>query len=588
MLSPRYFIYLAVGRNGETKCGISSNLRVDAAFLAPQGFHEFIVLQPPQPLWIAEKALKRLLKAPPQDLGKRFRKIASLTVAEIYPQKLLRTVEVSGAELPWPGEAPPPEVETLVAGYSLLGGEIPALLQGNGWNPPWDVEDWLQYLVLAGKIRREAAVTLDALGVPVCRRCGAAGELIRVPCVFCGCDDCYTCTSCQTMGAARSCTPLYFQAASPQNGRHAAFPDLKPHLEFELTAPQQRAARQLEEFLRSGGDRFLVWTVCGGGKTEVSFAAVAQVLAEGGQVLFAIPRKDVVQELLPRFQRAFPGVETAGLYGGSEETHGERFLRVPLTVATTHQCLRFYQRFDLIILDEADAFPYQGSAMLRQAVRRALKPGAKMVIMSATPEKSLLDQALAGRLPYVSIPARHHRQPLIVPEMRREDWARPRPKPGGAHWEPPRIIGQFLAEVRAQGRKALLFLPTRQLIRDYGPALVAWADRRGIPGDYVWAASPNRDEAKNALAAERLCFLVTSTIMERGVTIPGLDVMVLAADDEAIFDCPTLVQIAGRAGRRGEPARVIFVAQRISRSMMECRRWIEGMNQEGKRLGYLD
>nr|WP_313784528.1 DEAD/DEAH box helicase [Paenibacillus larvae] len=101
-------------------------------------------------------------------------------------------------------------------------------------------------------------------------------------------------------------------------------------------------------------DRFLIWAVTGAGKTEMIFPLIAHELARGGRVLIATPRRDVVLELAPRIAKAFAGVELAVLYGGSTD----RWERGALTIATTHQLLRFTQAFDLVVIDELDAFPY--------------------------------------------------------------------------------------------------------------------------------------------------------------------------------------------------------------------------------------
>ncbi|MNU00243.1 hypothetical protein D3C72_2433180 [compost metagenome] len=71
-------------------------------------------------------------------------------------------------------------------------------------------------------------------------------------------------------------------------------------------------------------------------------------------MLLATPRKDVVLELAPRLAKAFGGRKVVALYGGS----GERWEQGDITLATTHQLMRFYQAFDLVIIDELDAFPY--------------------------------------------------------------------------------------------------------------------------------------------------------------------------------------------------------------------------------------
>lgn len=42
-------------------------------------------------------------------------------------------------------------------------------------------------------------------------------------------------------------------------------------------------------------------------------------------------------------------------------------------IATTHQLLKFYQAFDLLIVDEVDAFPYVDNPVLYHAVEQAVQ-----------------------------------------------------------------------------------------------------------------------------------------------------------------------------------------------------------------------
>lgn len=581
MLSPKYYFYFAIGPQVQSKVQITSNPRVDAYILERAGYQEIYLIQPPQPVWIAEAAFREIVRLQIVD-QRKFEKIAPRLINEVYPQKhfslnrfLIKDLRMEDIDLP--GE------ERLFWGKSLLGTEVPGLLNATGCKVPWDPENWLQFLYFHSKIRREAAVSVDNLGIPYCRRCGSTRDIFEDNCQFCGSRSCYTCSNCQTMGIAKSCIPLYSMACPDQTGHPTAnMEEIRPQLNFELTPPQQRASAALEKFLDSEAPRFLVWAVCGGGKTEVSFQIVAKTLSRGGRVLFAIPRKDVVIELVPRFQKAFPNLRISALYGGS----GERFSDAPLTIATTHQCLRFFQGFDLIILDEADAFPYQGSEMLHYAVQRSLKPGGRLVIMTATPDRWLIEKARAGEIPSVSIPARYHRRPLAVPELVKLDL-----KFADQHrqkWEPPSFIQEFFFRTKLSGRKALIFLPTIKSIEEIGKALVEWGRNREIHGEFIHSKRTNRTDARNDLQRGEIHFLVTSTILERGITIPNLDVMVLMADQETVFDCRTLVQIAGRVSRLGEPARVIFCAKTFSKGMKDCCHWIETMNREGRELGYVD
>ena len=579
MLAPVYFLYLATGPNGQSKLDLTSNPRIDVGLLEEIGFDTLYLLRPPQPLWIMEQALQKLSWGPKGSTPKKFMRRAVHLLKELSPRVRFKCDILQLEELQT-DRYPPSQLDPILfQGKCLLLTEIPGLLRDAGQDLPWDAEEWMQYLYCEGKVQRQAAVCYDRIGFTYCRRCGSTKQIIEDNCNFCGNPRCLTCLNCRSMGLAKSCFPFY---SAPNPDRLEVISTINPTLQFQLTPPQLRASQKLVAFWEGDGGEFLVWAVCGAGKTEVSFGIIAKALSEGARVLVAIPRKDVVQELLPRFERAFPQVEVAALYGGS----GDRHQDAPLTIATTHQCLRFYQNFDLIILDEGDAFPYQGSAMLHFAVRRSLKPEGKMVLMTATPDRNQINKTSSGRLPSVTIPARPHRKPLIVPELVKLNLRLP--TISGPKWEPPPLARQFLLDIRANTRKGLIFLPTIKLIETVGKSLVQWAQTLKISGALIHSQVGDREKVKGEFKEGRYDFLVASTVFERGITIPDLDVLVLLADYERVFDCRTLVQIAGRAGRLGEPARVLFAAAKTTKAMRDSYQWIVRMNEEGYRLGYLD
>ena len=49
------------------------------------------------------------------------------------------------------------------------------------------------------------------------------------------------------------------------------------------------------------------------------FEAIAEALKQEKRVCWAIPRADVVVELVPRLKKAFPKAKVVGLHGRSEE-----------------------------------------------------------------------------------------------------------------------------------------------------------------------------------------------------------------------------------------------------------------------------
>ena len=79
-------------------------------------------------------------------------------------------------------------------------------------------------------------------------------------------------------------------------------------------------------------------------------------------------------------------------------------------------------------------------------------------------------------------------------------------------------------------------------------------------------------------------------LLERGITVPNADVLVLYADYERIFDTATLTQMAGRAGRAKDDtqAEVYFVARHVTASMHTAVRLIQDMNRHAARSGYLE
>src|SRR5690606_28203510 len=131
---------------------------------------------------------------------------------------------------------------------------------------------------------------------------------------------------------------------------------------FELSPRQAELSAALR---RSTGDA-LVWAACGAGKTEVTYGAILDALRSGGRALFSVPRRDVVQQLGERLQSAFRGVDVVALHGGTPL----KYARSELVVATAHQAVRFRGCFDLLVVDEVDAFPLSREPWLMRALER--------------------------------------------------------------------------------------------------------------------------------------------------------------------------------------------------------------------------
>jgi competence protein ComFA len=252
------------------------------------------------------------------------------------------------------------EVRELLAGRALLWDEIELLIQKQGWNIP-DLAPILHKMVLAGEAAWLPGVQLlvkknwlrHRLELE-CTRCGSKKqEIERTICFTCG-QGCAYCTACLGMGRSKCCTPYLLvparvQAVQKRNVARLVWSG-------SYSKDQALAADRGRKFVANTWSRvseFLIWAVCGAGKTELLFPSLVEALSQGGRVLIATPRKDVVLELAPRIQKVFPEARVIAVHGSSKEKWEDS----DITIATTHQVMRFFQRFFLVVLDEVDAFP---------------------------------------------------------------------------------------------------------------------------------------------------------------------------------------------------------------------------------------
>jgi competence protein ComFA len=321
----------------------------------------------------------------------------------------------------------------------------------------------------------------------------------------------------------------------------------------------------------------LLWAVTGAGKTEMMFPLVERMLAAGRRALVATPRKDVVLELQPRFRAAFPAVKVVTLYGGS----AERWETGEVTLATTHQLFRFREAFDLVVLDEVDAFPYHGDPQLAYAAEHACRAGGAFVLLSATPPPQLRAAAERGRLPHAKVCVRFHRHPLPVPVRLRvpplRRWA--------ARGLPPRLRAAVAASLR-RGAQLFVFVPHIAAIPSVVRLLQAAFPETPIGG--TSSKDEERGEKVLQFRGKELQVIVTTTILERGVTVPKTDVFILDAD-HSLFNGASLVQMAGRAGRKLEDPHgcVYFCSSDWTKAQKAAIRDIRDMNALARKKGYL-
>ena len=336
----------------------------------------------------------------------------------------------------------------------------------------------------------------------------------------------------------------------------------------QLTPFQERVSQGLLQAVDKK-EATLVHAVTGAGKTEMIYQVVAKVIDQGGAVCLASPRIDVCLELHKRLQNDF-ACEIALLHGESDP-----YFRTPLVVATTHQLLKFYQAFDLLIVDEVDAFPYVDNPVLYHAVNNCVKENGLRIFLTATSTDELDRKVKQGELKRLSLPRRFHGNPLIVPK--------------------PIWLSHFNRYLEKNGLPPKLKLYIEKQRKTAYPLLIFASEiKKGeklkeilqekFPNEkigFVSSITEDRLEQVQAFRDGELTILISTTILERGVTFPRVDVFVVEANHQ-LFTKSSLVQIGGRVGRSMDrpTGELIFFHDGLNQSIKRAIKEIKQMNQE--------
>jgi len=315
------------------------------------------------------------------------------------------------------------------------------------------------------------------------------------------------------------------------NGKKAEEHKIEPgavvlKLGYPLSEDQKRISDAVVENWKQQKDT-LINAVCGAGKTELVYHVIATCLSKGKNVAFAVPRRDVVIELYYRIKEVFPSNSVIPLYGG----HTEK-LEADIVVLTTHQLYRYENYFDLIVLDEIDAFPFKGDKLLNKMFFRAVR--GNIVMMSATPPKDALEYFSRENRAILELNTRFHKHPLPVPTVV--------VKYGFLKffW-----LVNKLKEFFLQDKVVFVFTPTI----DRCELVYKILSSKLKNGSFVHSKCKDRSKKIQDFKEGKYKFLVTTAVLERGVTFKNLQVIVFDADNR-IYDSQALIQISGRVGRK--------------------------------------
>ncbi|HGE7383489.1 TPA: DEAD/DEAH box helicase [Streptococcus pneumoniae] len=383
----------------------------------------------------------------------------------------------------------------------------------------------------------------------------------------------YYCRECLLMKRVRSDQTLYY---FPQED----FPK-QDVLKWrgQLTPFQEKVSEGLLQAVDKQKPT-LVHAVTGAGKTEMIYQVVAKVINAGGAVCLASPRIDVCLELYKRridvclelykrLQQDF-SCGIALLHGESEP-----YFRTPLVVATTHQLLKFYQAFDLLIVDEVDAFPYVDNPMLYHAVKNSVKENGLRIFLTATSTNELDKKVRLGELKRLNLPRRFHGNPLIIPKpIWLSDFNR--------YLDKNRLSPKLKSYIEKQRKTAYPLLIFASEIKK-GEQLAEILQEQ-FPNEkigFVSSVTEDRLEQVQAFRDGELTILISTTILERGVTFPCVDVFVVEANHR-LFTKSSLIQIGGRVGRSMDrpTGDLLFFHDGLNASIKKAIKEIQMMNKE--------
>ncbi len=333
-------------------------------------------------------------------------------------------------------------------------------------------------------------------------------------------------------------------------------------LNYDLSLEQTCLSNQLVNNFKHHKNS-LVHAVCGSGKTEIVLKIISYAITQGMHVGFSVPRRDVIIELYDRFHSIFKDNSIALVYGGhTSSLYGD------LICCTTHQLYRYPNYFDLLILDEVDAFPFKGNDVLNSFFLKSVK--GNYVMMSATPDEGLLKNFKENGGKIVELYSRFHKYPLPVPSIIT-----------GNDYLLKFKIYRLIKHFNKLGKQVFVFTPTINECE----SLYSFLKLLIKNGDYVHSKRIDRTETIERFRKKKSMYLVTTAVLERGVTVKDLQVIVFHSD-HALYDKYSLVQISGRAGRKKDApeGEVIYLANKVTKEMEESIRDIEVANKNLQNL----
>lgn len=303
---------------------------------------------------------------------------------------------------------------------------------------------------------------------------------------------------------------------------------------FELTSDQDRAIRTLtEELRRPVAMRALLVGDVGSGKTCVFASIAAGVADAGGRTAILLPNLPLAEQVHREIAQAWPDLSPVLVTGGQEA--GD-LRRAKILIGTTALLHRTVGTLDLVVVDEEQKFSVEQREQLAGAAGHLLTSSATCIPRS---------QALAR---YGALTICELRQGHAKKDIQTRLWTASRK-------------AALFAEIRAHlasGEQLLVIYPMKERgEQPIDPRHTVEQGRHGweqLCSGRVRALTGDDDDATKTevMAAMRdgtAQVLLATTVVEVGITLPGLRRMMIVAPDR--YGLTQLHQLRGRLARHG-------------------------------------
>lgn len=290
-------------------------------------------------------------------------------------------------------------------------------------------------------------------------------------------------------------------------------------LNFSLSYPQAQASRAVLRNFQNQQNT-IINAVCGAGKTEMLLEVLKYALNKGYQVGVACPRKALLGDLYQRISGYF-NCPFNIITGDLRKDIGSN-----LTFLTCHQLKTYPHYFNLLIIDEIDAFPFIDNYQLEND---ALQASQYFIYLSATLPAKYYQLAQKDNYHLINIFSRYHAKPIPIPQIKVV-------KQGF-------MIIKTLLLVYHSPKPLLIYVPSIK----QGQKLFKIMKRIFKKVIFSYANNTNQELLEQIKNGE-YAIIISTMVLERGITIDQVNVIVFNAN-HPVYSEASLIQISGRVGR---------------------------------------